>query len=118
MAAEKSFENKVKKYLRNQGCWYIKYWGGSKFTKDGIPDILMCHAGKFMAIELKAPKGKPSLIQIVTLRKIRKAGGIGILLYPFDYEGFIGFMNNKPGSKSWYQENIKFQDRWFEKLDA
>ena len=41
MAAEKNFENKVKKYLKEQGAWFIKYWGGAAFTKAGIPDPLI-----------------------------------------------------------------------------
>ena len=32
MAAEKNFENKVKKFLKDNGCWILKYWGGAAFT--------------------------------------------------------------------------------------
>lgn len=42
MAAEKNFEEKVKKYLKENGCWFLKYWGGGGFTKSGIPDLLVC----------------------------------------------------------------------------
>ena len=41
MAAEKNFENRVKKYLDEYGCWWIKYWGGAAYTKSGIPDLLV-----------------------------------------------------------------------------
>ena len=44
---ETAFKNKVEKYLINIGAWYIKYWAGSKFTKEGIPDILACINGNF-----------------------------------------------------------------------
>lgn len=27
MAEEKNFENKIKKFLDEQNCWYVKYWG-------------------------------------------------------------------------------------------
>lgn len=88
MGMEKNFENKIKKYLKEQGAWFIKYWGGGAFTKAGIPDLLCCVNGYFVAVELKAPNGKVSEIQKHTIRKINEAGGIAIALYPKDYEIF------------------------------
>lgn len=88
MGAEKNFEKKVKDFLKEQDCWFIKYWGGGQFTKEGIPDILCCCNGWFMGIELKAPKGRPSALQIHNLKLIDKAGGFGILLYPKDFDTF------------------------------
>lgn len=93
MAAEKQFENKVKAYLKEQGCWFVKYWSGTaqngkKFTKDGIPDLLVCCNGYFLGIELKAENGKPSELQLWNLEQISKAGGIGIVLYPHGFEQF------------------------------
>ena len=34
MASEKNFENRVKRFLKDEGCYFIKYWGGGEFTKD------------------------------------------------------------------------------------
>lgn len=92
MAAEKQFENKIKAYLKNKGAWYIKYWGGGGFTKAGIPDILCCYKGKFIAIEVKAPNGKASELQLFNLKKIEEAGGKAFLLYPKDFEDFKKWM--------------------------
>lgn len=94
MAAEKNFENRVKKYLEEKGCWYIKYWGGAAYTKAGVPDLLVCFKGWFLGIELKAPKGKPSDLQLYNLRKIEKAGGVSILLYPKDFDQFKKFIEH------------------------
>lgn len=88
MAAEKNFENKVKKFLEEQGCWFLKYWGGAAYTKAGIPDLLVCCNGHFLGVEIKAPNGKPSPLQIHNLKKIDEAGGFGILLYPDHFELF------------------------------
>lgn len=96
MAAEKNFENRVKKFLKEQGCYFIKYWGGGTYTKSGISDLIVCCNGHFVGIEVKAEKGKPSELQIYNLREIDKAGGYGILLYPKDFEQFkqfIGYLN-------------------------
>lgn len=115
MAKEKLFENKLKSFLRTSHAWYIKYWAGAQFTKEGIPDILACINGYFFGIEVKANTGKPTLIQLVNLRKIREAGGYGILLYPDNFDGFISFV--KTHNSIWYNENIQMQNLWFDKLN-
>ena len=113
MASEKTFENRVKKFLKDEGCYFIKYWGGGEFTKAGVPDILCCCNGCFIGIEVKAPNGKPSPLQIHNLKKIDEAGGYGILLYPKDFEVFKGLIRNlneaNLSSGLWYQE---LKERW------
>lgn len=94
IAAEKNFENKVKKFLKEQGCWFIKYWAGSEFTKSGVPDLLVCCNGYFLGVELKAPTGKPSELQKWNIREIKKAGGIAMVLYPKDFEEFKELIYN------------------------
>lgn len=88
MAAEKNFENKVKKFLDEKNCWFLKYWGGAAYTKSGIPDLLVCCNGFFLGVEIKAPKGKPSPLQIHNLKQIHEAGGLAILLYPDNFTVF------------------------------
>lgn len=117
MAAEKNFENRLKKYLDQKGVWYIKYWAGAKFTKEGIPDILACINGRFYGIEVKAPNGKPTMVQLVTLKKIDKAGGYGLLLYPEDFEDFKTWLNaGSPTTSTFYRRNLLNQSNWFKKL--
>ena len=105
MAAEKNFENKVKAFLKDTGAWLLKYWGGAAYTKSGIPGI-----------EVKAPNGEPSLLQLVNLKKIRESGGYGILLYPKDFEQFKMFIAKKSELNAWYLSNIEDQKRWEIKL--
>lgn len=93
MAAEKNFENRIKKYLHDNGAWFLKYWAGAAYTKSGIPDILACVNGYFVAIEVKAPNGKPSELQLYNLREIEKAGGYAFLLYPKDWDKFKRFID-------------------------
>ena len=91
MAQEKTFENKVKKFLMSQGAWHVKFFANS-FTKSGIPDILACVNGYFVGIEVKAQNGKPSDLQLYNVRKIREAGGFAIILYPSGFEKFKKFI--------------------------
>lgn len=88
MAAEKTYENKIKKFLTEHGAWFVKYWAGATYTKNGIPDILACVCGCFIAIEVKAPNGKPSPLQIHNLKMINNAGGFALLLYPDQFDLF------------------------------
>lgn len=84
---EKPFENKIKKYLKDNNCWFIKIWGGG-FQRAGIPDLLTCISGRFVAIEVKGSNGEPSELQKWNIRKIKESGGIGVILYPEDWENF------------------------------
>lgn len=99
MAKEKDLENKVKQFLKDNGCWYVKYWGGGGYTRSGVPDLLICCTGIFIAVELKAPKGTPSDLQIRQLQKIRDSGGLAILLYPKDLELFKNLIRGIKGHK-------------------
>ena len=87
MKREKIFENKVKLYLKQKGAYFIKTHG-DRFSKVGVPDLIVCYKGLFIGIELKAPNGKPSELQLYNLREIEKSGGISYLLYPKDFEKF------------------------------
>ena len=75
---EKQIENIIKKYLASKGVWYIKHHA-NKFTKVGVPDILACWQGKFVAIEVKTPIGVLSELQKYNLKAISDAGGISIV---------------------------------------
>lgn len=114
---ETQFKNKVEKYLKYINAWYIKYWAGSPFTKEGIPDILACINGKFYGIELKADNGKPTLLQLKKLKDIRNAGGIGILLYPKDLKYFKIFIFDSDIGIHWYKENKQLQQKLFDELN-
>ena len=83
---ESVFQNKVIQFLKDNDVWYVKYWAGSKFTKEGIPDILACIDGTFHGIELKNETGTPSKLQLYNIRKIQESGGEAYVLRPQNYE--------------------------------
>lgn len=96
MAQEKSFENKVKRYLESKGVYpfgtpaqditvpvvgyYEKRWGGGQFAKSGLPDLHIVIRGKSIESELKAPNGKPSILQLKNLELINLSESIGHIL--------------------------------------
>lgn len=104
MAAEKSFEEKLKTWLESEGIYALgtpvqdmttppcgyweKRWGGGKYIKAGMPDMHIVVNGISIEAELKAPNGRPSALQIQKLNQIDDAGCIGLVLFPKDFEKF------------------------------
>lgn len=104
MAAEKLFEQKIKRYLESVGVYalgsdyknkdvpavgyYEKRWSGGTFTKAGLPDMHICIHGHSIEVELKAPRGRLSEVQKYMLNQINDSGGYALVLYPKDFEAF------------------------------
>ncbi len=61
---EKDFQNEVIKFLKRHNIYYIKVWGGG-FQRAGIPDLIICLKGKFIAIELKNEIRKTNTITVI-----------------------------------------------------
>ena len=91
MGPEKHFETKIKEFLDSEGAWYVKYFA-NRNTKSGIPDILACVNGYFVAIEVKAQNGTVKALQEHHLTEIRIAGGFSFALYPSGFEKFTEFI--------------------------
>ena len=63
-------------YLRGRGdCFCWKEHGGM-YSTAGLPDIICCIDGRFVSFEVKTSVGKLSRLQMATIRKIRKMGGV------------------------------------------
>ena len=78
--------------LKEAGIWHRRLDGTGKVISSGngearmipgemagLPDLLCCHDGLLMAIEVKAPGGRLSPAQYATLRGIFVAGGIAMV---------------------------------------
>lgn len=46
----------------------------------GIPDIIACIGGRFYGFEVKNERGKASALQEYTIRKIKAAGGMALVV--------------------------------------
>ena len=76
---ESTIIEKIKKYLSNIPNLFFWKEHGGQFGTAGIPDIIVCYKGKFIAFECKRPNCKPTLLQYITISKIRNAGGIVVV---------------------------------------
>ena len=75
---------KIKKYLKSvQDCFFWKEHGGQYGTA-GIPDIIVCYRGRFIAFEVKVGKNKATLLQELTIREILRAGGYALVVRSVD----------------------------------
>jgi len=75
---ETKFKEKVMEDLDTIPCWYSKI---QQVAIRGIPDILLCIRGHFVAIELKVDSELTPL-QVYNLNKISKAGGAAYVATP------------------------------------
>ena len=72
---EKDITAAILRYLKTiPDCFCWKEHGGMYGTA-GIPDIICCLDGRFVAFEVKTPSGKLTKIQESMLTKIRKSKG-------------------------------------------
>ena len=79
MTPEAKVKAKIHKALKAAGAYAVNYIGG-QFANNGTPDILACLEGRFIGIEAKAGRGKPTDLQISNLRKIHNAGGVALVI--------------------------------------
>lgn len=76
---EKKVKDAVCKILKQRGAYYFFPVTGG-FGRSGIPDIIACYKGNFVAIECKAGKNKPTALQEAEMAKISKAGGVCLVV--------------------------------------
>ncbi len=72
---EKDIVNAIMKHLKSlPACFAWKTHGGLYGTA-GIPDIIACINGRFVALEVKQPTTKLTKLQEITIQRIRDAQG-------------------------------------------
>lgn len=70
-------KKKIHTLLREAGAYAVNYIGG-QFASNGTPDILACLGGRFIGIEAKAGRGKPTALQVLALKRIDAVGGLAL----------------------------------------
>lgn len=83
MTPEAKTKQRVRKILDDANVYHFNPFGGG-YGRAGIPDIVGCVNGFFLAIECKAGKGKTTALQDRELENIRAAGGVTMVVYNND----------------------------------
>ncbi len=78
---ESQIQNKILKNLKSIGIYAHK---NIATNKKGVPDIICCVDGKYVALEVKKKGGKPSDLQIWNINKIRNSGGVAETVYSWE----------------------------------
>lgn len=92
---ESTLVENIKKYLKSEGAYVEKIWGGG-FQSAGIPDLIACYNGRFLGIEVKVGYNKPSPLQTAKLEAITQAGGIGVCVWSLEeVKKVIGELKNE-----------------------
>lgn len=72
-------KRQIRKILDAEGVYYAMPMG-TGYGNSGVPDFLCCVAGKFLAIEAKAGRGKTTALQDAHLEKIKAANGVAMII--------------------------------------
>lgn len=77
---ESDLIRKISEYLKTvQNLFFWKEHGGMYGTA-GIPDLIVCYRGRFIAFECKVGKNTPTVLQAQTIRQIIAAGGYALVV--------------------------------------
>lgn len=63
--------------------WWTKYHGGP-FTRAGVPDLLGCVLGRFVALEVKRPGHHATPVQLKRIAQLKAAGAISGVVRSFE----------------------------------
>jgi Holliday junction resolvase len=74
MTPEGKVKAKVVKLLKARGVYYF-FPATHGYGRSGVPDIICCLRGKFVAVECKAGKNTTTALQDREIDAIRNAGG-------------------------------------------
>jgi Holliday junction resolvase len=76
---EKKVKDKVVKLLKAHGIYYF-FPATFGMGRSGVPDVVCCWRGKFLAVECKAGKNTTTALQDREIAAIRSAGGTALII--------------------------------------
>lgn len=88
---EKKVKDKVVKILKQHGVYYF-FPATYGMGRSGVPDIICCIKGKFLAIECKANGNKPTALQEREINLIHQAGGLAIVVDENSYDSLYDLL--------------------------
>ena len=79
MTPEGAVKKRLKKVLDELGIWHFSPFQAG-MGRAGIPDIIGCYNGLFVAFECKANGNKPTALQEREINAIRTAKGLAFVV--------------------------------------
>jgi Holliday junction resolvase len=78
---EAVIKDKVKAFLKAKGVWFFMPVSNGMGAM-GVPDLICCANGRFVAIEVKAPgkRNNTTVLQDKQIMGIHQAGGVAVVV--------------------------------------
>ena len=81
---ESDLIRKISEYIKTvENLFFWKEHGGMYGTA-GIPDLIVCYKGRFVAFECKVGKNQPTVLQAITIKQIQAAKGTAVVVRSVD----------------------------------
>lgn len=81
---EAKLQAQILKYLRSRPGSFTRKLAMGPFSGRGIPDILHIEQGRPLLVEVKAPGGKATPLQIQCLRELHAAGAVAFVAWSLE----------------------------------
>jgi hypothetical protein len=79
MTPEARVKTKVKRILSHINAYNFSPMTAG-YGRSGVPDIIACYGGRFIAVECKANGNKPTALQLDNLQDIEACGGMAFVV--------------------------------------
>ena len=80
--SEAAIQTRILRYLNGlPRSWACKFPG---VLRRGVPDVLACYRGQFLALEVKRPGQEPTALQRAVIDQIHDAGGVAEIVHDLD----------------------------------
>jgi len=77
---EKDLIKAIGNYLKSVPNLFFWKEHGGMYGTAGIPDIIVCYKGRFIAFEAKVGRNKPTVLQEQTIKQIIRSGGYAVVV--------------------------------------
>jgi hypothetical protein len=96
---ETIFGEKVDADLRENFGDKVEIFNIQQVAKVGDPDRLICLNGNFIALELKCTLGRIAKAQTTKLKRVLKAGGFALVVYPHTWHIILRYLKATYGKR-------------------
>ena len=113
---EAKTKDKVVGILKDEGVYYF-FPATHGYGRSGVPDIIACANGRFLAIECKAGTNKPTALQVREIERIRSAGGVAVVANEENWELVRELIRRMKGTAALRAVQEEEEDVGYEKED-
>ena len=95
---EGKVKDKVVGILKQEEVYYF-FPATHGFGRSGVPDIVCCVNGYFLAIEVKAGTNKPTALQVREIEAIRRSNGVAVVANDENWDMVRGLVHKMKEQK-------------------